>query len=383
MGMADSRESGPEPRISADTAESSALLETYFSSARQLFMRSLEPGGKPIKRHFALCGSTIELAFTDERLLPYLTQALEHLSIATAESPALTVCIWDDVTTNTELPAPPWFGYAVQDKGGNIEGLYTNRGDVRGFSSNRISTAYNWSANALSLYDRNEGIALYWTRNARVLPAYETSAPLRTILNWWAEERNFHFAHGAAVGTSHGGVLIAGKGGSGKSTAALAALKSGLLYVSDDYCLVTAEPAPAAYSVFSSAKVDPDNIFRVEHVAPARGNTGNPHDDKAVFFLYPRFAGQITPGFPLRAILLPRISGKRDSILSPASKQDCIRALTLSTMCQFPGAGKKAVDILLRLAEALPCYYLEFGTDLAQAPDLILELLDKGREGKL
>jgi hypothetical protein len=340
-------------------------------------MRTQEPGGKPIKRHFALCGSTIELIFSDERLLPYITPALEHLASAAAEIPALKVCIWDNVTTNTVLPAPPWFGYAVQDKVGNIEGLYTTRGDVRGFSSSRIRTAYNWSANALSMYDRNEGTAFYWTRDARVLPAYETSAPLRTILNWWAEERNFHFAHGAAVGTARGGVLIAGKGGSGKSTAALASLKSGLLYVSDDYCLVTAEPAPAAYSVFSSAKVDPGNVFRVAHVAPARGNTGNPHDDKAVFFLYPRFAGQITAGFPLRAILLPRITGKTDSTLSPASRQDCIRALTLSTMCQFPGAGKKAVEVMLRLAEVLPCYYLEFGTDLTQTPALIHELLEK------
>jgi hypothetical protein len=375
--MANSRESGREPSISACIAESNALLETYFNSARQLFMRAQEPGGKSVKRYFTLCGSIIELVFTDEQLLPYFTPALEHLSIAVAESPALTVCIWDDVTTNTALPAPPWFGYAVQDKVGNIEGLYTSRGDVRGFISSRIRTAYNWSANALSMYDRNEGTAFYWTRDALVLPAYETSAPLRTILNWWAEERNFHFAHGAAVGTAHGGVLIAGKGGSGKSTAALASLKSGLLYVSDDYCLVTAEPAPAAYSVFSSAKVDPDNIFRVEHVASARGNTGNQHDEKTVFFLYPQFAGQITSGFPLRAILLPRITGNRDSALRPASRTACLKALTLSTMCQFPGAGKKTVDIMLRLAEALPCYYLDFGTDLTQAPALIRELLEK------
>jgi len=101
-------------------------------------------------------------------------------------------------------------------------------------------------------------------------------------------------------------------------------------------------------------------------------------DEKAVFFLYPHFAGQITAGFPLRAILLPRITNRPDSSLSPASNQDCIRALTLSTICQFPGAGKKAVDIMLRLAGVLPGYYLDFGTDLSQTPELILDLLDKG-----
>jgi hypothetical protein len=369
--------SGRGSLISPGTPESDALLDSYFILARRLFEQSQKSNGKTIKRHFTLCGSSIELIFSDERLLPYITPALEHLSIAVDAYPALKVCIWDDVTTNTAMPAPPWFGYAVREKGGKIEGVYTNRGDVRGFYSNRISTAFNWSANALSMYDRHEGIALYWTRDVQALPAYETSAPLRTILNWWAEGRNCHFAHGAAVGTVRGGVLLAGKGGSGKSTAALASLKSGLLYVSDDYCIVTSEPVPAVYSVFSSAKVDPNNVFSIEHLKHARSNAGNQHDEKVVYFLHPQFANLITEGFPLRAILLPTITGERDSALKPASLRDCIRALTISTMCQFPGAGKKAVDIMLRLAQTLPCYYLEFGTDVAQAPDLIVELLAK------
>ena len=363
------------PLLSTGTAESDALLDAYFISARRLFESSQKAGGKTVRRHFALCGSTIELIFSDERLLPCITPALEHLSSAAAAHPALKIYIWDNVTTNTALPAPPWFGYAVQDRGGKIEGVYTNRGDVRGFNNSRISTAFNWSANALSMYDRNEGIALYWTRDTLALPSYETSAPLRTILNWWAEGLNCHFAHGAAVGNTLGGVLLAGKGGSGKSTAALACLKSGLLYVSDDYCLVTSDPVPAAYSVFSSAKVDPDNAFNVEHIATARSNAVNLNDEKMVYFLYPQFGKQITAGFPLRAILLPTITGKPDSILKPASRRDCLRALTISTMCQFPGAGKKVVDIMLSLAETLPCYYLEFGTDTTQVSDLILELL--------
>jgi hypothetical protein len=373
----DSRGTVQEPLLSTRSAESNALLDTYFGSARKLFLSAQEAGGKPVKRHFTLCGSTIELIFANERLLPYITPALEHLSVPAAESPALTVCIWDDVTTNTVMPAPPWEGYAVQGKSDHLEGLYTNRGDVRGFNSKRIKTAYNWSANALSMYDHNEDMAIYWTRDACDLPAYETSAPLRTILNWWAQKSNCHFAHGAAVGNACGGVLLAGKGGSGKSTAALASLKSGLLYVSDDYCLVSAEPVPTAYSVFSSAKVDPGNLFRVDHILPSRGRTGNKYDDKEVFFLYPRFAEQVTSGFLLRAILLPRITGRRDSMLSPASPADGIRALTISTMCQFPGAGKKMVDIMVRLAEALPCYHLDFGTDLAQIPALILDLLER------
>lgn len=357
--------------------ESDALLDNYLNSVREQFTRALESGGKPIKKYFTLCGSIIELIFPNDKLLPYITPALEHLAISADESPALRICVWDDVTTNTLMPAPPWSGYSVQANGGNIEGVYTNRGDIRGFSNSKIKTAFNYSANALSMNDCKEKIGYYWTQDAQDLPAYETSAPLRTILNWWVQESGFHFVHGAAVGTKRGGVLLTGKGGSGKSTAALACLNSGLLYVSDDYCVVSAEPVPAAYSVFSSAKLDPGNVFRNEYMATTRVTTGNKHDDKEVFFLYPRFSEQITSSFPLRAILLPRITGKPDSALIPATPADCVKALILSTICQFPGAGKKAVDIMLRLAKTLPVYYLDFGTDVAQAPKLISDLLEK------
>ena len=377
----DNRDIGREPLAAVAPAESHALLDAYFNSAQKLFISAQASRTGPVKRYFTLCGKTIELIFANETLLPYITPALEHIAAPSTESPALQVFIWDDVTTDTVMPAPPWFGYAVQKQSGHLEGLYTKRGDVRGFSSSHIKTAYNWSANALSMYDCNERVALYWTRDARDLPAYETSAPIRNILNWWAQEHNYHFAHGAAVGTAKGGVLLAGKGGSGKSTAALACLNSGLLYASDDYCLVSADPVPSAYSIFSSAKVDPGNIFRVEHIGPSRGRTGNKYDDKEVFFLYPRFADRIITGFPLRAILLPRITGKPESSISPATQTDGVKALIISTMCQFPGAGKKVVDVMQRLAGALPSYHLDFGTDPAQVPSLILDLLDKRKDG--
>ena len=93
--------------------ESNVLLDNYLNSVRELFARALALGGKPIKKYFTLCGSAIELIFPDDRLLPYIIPALEHLSIAAAQSPALTIRVWDDVTTDTIMPDPPWSGCAV------------------------------------------------------------------------------------------------------------------------------------------------------------------------------------------------------------------------------------------------------------------------------
>ena len=82
----------------------------------------------------------------------------------------------------------------------------------------------------------------------------------------------------------HGGVLLAGKGGSGKSTTALTCLNSELQYVSDDYCVVVAQPSPFAYNLYCTAKVRADNTHRVPHLMPTVSNGNRLGDEKALFF---------------------------------------------------------------------------------------------------
>jgi hypothetical protein len=256
--------------------------------------------------------------------------------------------------------------------------VYTKRGDVRGFSDHRIYTSYNWDANALSILDRKRNLALYWTCNAHRLPNYEASAPLRTIFHWWVNQFGFQFVHSGAVGTVRGGVLLAGKGGSGKSTTALTCLNSELLYVSDDYCLISADQIPYACCIYSSAKLNADNIQRIPYVMPTISNNDRADKEKAVFFLYPHFAKKIAGRFPVRAILLPRIVGGLKTSLIPAPPVEALKSLALSTMSQLAGAGRDSLAIMNRLVHLVPCYHLELGTDLTQIPEVISGLLERG-----
>ena len=340
----------------------------FFEKTYRIFQKAEDSVGSEGRR-YTICGKDIELRFAGVGLIPFVTPALEHLSTRSEEIPSLTVCIWDDVSTQTSMPPPPWAGY----------GVYTRRGDVRGFSDSRIYISYNWDANALSLLDRQRGLALYWTYNAHRLPSYESSAPLRTILHWWMNQFGFQFVHSGAVGNPQGGVLLAGKGGSGKSTTALTCLDSELMYVSDDYCLISADPEPYASCVYSSAKVNADNIQRVPQLMPTLSNMDrmDKGKEKAVFFLYPYFAKKIIAGFPVRAILLPRVSGGRETSLNPASSVEALKALALSTMSQLTGAGRESLQIMHRLVQQLPCYHLELGTALTGIPDVISALLEK------
>ncbi len=340
--------------------------EAFFETSLHVYQLAEKTAGASVERFYTLGREKVCLRFAGPALIPFFTRALDHIAAEPSHTPALAVCIWDDVSTQTRMPPPPWSGYEV----------YTRRGDVLGFNNDRICTAYNWSAASLSVLDKRNNLALYWTHDARNLPSYEISAPLRTILHWTMNRHGLQFVHGGAVGTSRGGVLIAGKGGSGKSTTVLSCLNTDMLYVSDDYCLIAAEPVPYAYSIYSSAKLNADNIQRVPHLMPTLSNRERMDKEKAVFFLYPYFEERITTGFPVRALLLPNIKEKTDTTLTPASRMEALKALAMSTMSQLAQAGKDSIQIMHRFVNQIPCYHLNLGTDLTRIPNVIAGLIN-------
>jgi hypothetical protein len=368
--MATEPTGSPEPPFE----EVQVDLTAFFEKTYRIFQMAEDSAGAE-ERTYNICGKIITLRFAGSGLLPFITPALEHLSTQSDETSSLTVCIWDDVSTDTKMPPPPWLGLTALGSGGNFKGIYTRRGDVRGFSDSRIYTSYNWDANALSILDKQRGLALYWTYNAHRLPSYESSAPLRTIFHWWMTQFGFQFVHSGAVGYLHGGVLLAGKGGSGKSTTALTCLASDLLYVSDDYCLISTDPEAYVYCIYSSAKLNADNIQRVPHVLSTISNLDRIDFEKAVFFLYPFAAQKIVKGFPVRAILLPGIAGIHETRLRPASPLEALSAIALSTMSQLARAGQASLQIMHRLVYQVPCYHLELGTELTRIPQVIAGLL--------
>jgi hypothetical protein len=368
-----------EPAGPPDTSiqERDTSPEAFFETAYRIFQKAERTTGVSIERFYNIGGRSMRLCLAGSSLIPSFIQAIEHLKTEPVLKPALTICIWDDVSTHTRMPPPPWGKYTVFNPNGDMQSVYTRRGDVRGFNNDRICTAYNWSAAALSMLDKRNSLALYWTYDARQLPSYEISAPLRTILHWWMNHHGLQFVHSGAVGTSRGGVLLAGKGGSGKSTTVLSCLSKDMLYVSDDYCLIAADPVPYAYGIYSSAKLNADNIQRVPHLMPTLSNRDCMDKEKAVFFLYPYFAKKIATGFPVRAILLPRISGGIKTTLTPASPMEALKALALSTMSQLARAGRESVQIMHLFVHRVPCYHLDLGTDLTRIPNVIGGLINE------
>lgn len=339
--------------------------EAYFNAVLLAFRQAELVAGSEV-REYRIGRSTVRQNFAGHALISRLTPALEHLGhvpLTDQQAPDLTVCVWDSASTSVALPPFPWSPNA-----------YEVRGAVRGYNDGRIFTAYEPGVNILNMLDTTRAIALYWVADAATIPYWESSFPMRTVLNWHYERTPFQLVHAGAVGLLSGGVLIAGKSGSGKSTTTLACLDSNLLYLGDDYTMVDIEQA-YVYSVYNTAKVESDNLHRLPVVLDKISNPEHLDSQKALIFLHDQLAHKLTHGFPIKAILTPVVSGKTDTYLRKVSASAALFALAPSTVFNLPGVRNATFDKIVKLVKSIPCYSLEAGTDLSQIPDTILQLL--------
>src|SRR5579859_3591349 len=176
----------------------------FFEAAHQAFQSALAHVGSR-QAHFVIGGQTVRLWFAGPAWLPQFTAALAHRAAAPAARPDLTIGIWDDASTGTKMLPPPW---SADD--------YSARGEIATYCDAHYRAGYQTDAGLLSLLDSRQGLGLVWAANAARLPRYELTFPARSILYWWAQFQGLQMTHAGAVGHAAGGVLLVGKGGSGK-----------------------------------------------------------------------------------------------------------------------------------------------------------------------
>src|SRR5438552_12245473 len=274
----------------------------FFQVVHEKFQKAERNAGGPVDAFCEMAGYKIRLRFAGPALVPFILPALGHLIVAPYSAPALTICLWDSVSTRTKMPPPPW-----------SESDYTPAGRIDRYTDDRIYTAFSLWRDVLSLLDTKRNLAIYWVPDARRVPYFESGAPLLTILHWWMGCRQRQLIHAGAVGSAQGGVLLVGKGGSGKSSTCLLCLDSPLLYAGDDYCLITTRSAPHVHSIYSSGKVDAKDIGRFPFLASALNNGDRLDREKALYFLYPHFQGKISAGFPIWAILFQCVTCRMET----------------------------------------------------------------------
>ena len=349
------------PAHISDNEQASRSVE-YFESVYELFKSAQQVTGA-IERRYVIGGFRVRLSFAGDALLS-LTRALEHLAVDDDDAtPDLTICLWDSESTGQRMVARPW-----------QEDDFLARGVIQGYNTERIYTAFQHGSGAVNVLDTERNLGVFWAPDAK-LPYWEYGSPLRSILHWWLLSQGLQLVHAAAVGNSSGGVLIGGKGGSGKSTTALVCLESKLAYVGDDYTLLATDHGSVVHSLYNSAKLNSDHVQRFPTLLPKIANPDRLADEKALLFVNEHYPAKVANRLPVRAILLPRVTGLPDTQYKRVSVAMALAALAPSTIFQLPRAGNEALKFLATFARHLPCYSLEVGTNLSTIPPAIERIL--------
>ena len=324
----------------------------------------LPPGGRrrhrsPARFFRVAAGRVVCLRFVGPELVKVLAPAFAHLACESVALPDLTICCWDDASANVRTAEPP----GLIDR----EGVDFIDGSVR--------VAWEPARRSLEAFDHSSRLALLRFSEVAAVPAWERATPARKILHWWASGLGMQLVHAAAVGTPRGGILLVGRGGSGKSTTALACVGSSLGYTADDYCLLSFDGLPRVHGLYATAKADAASVARLPRLQSAFAGATLHVGEKSVVFVPHDFPQSMLESFPLRAIVVPRITGAEECRIEPIAPAKALRALAPSTLFQLPGDRAGTLARLASLVRIVPCYELALSPDPATAQPLLASLI--------
>ncbi len=347
----------------ADRAIARERFDEFFDRALEAHRRAELTCGGPARRSFRIAGAAIEFRLAHPGLAPVFCDALAHIEIPADGKPDFTFHIWDAASSGIDAPPACW----------SRDDLIVY-GEIPAFIDAERYLLVDLDRAMVGAANRRLRKAAVWLRSPDHVAGLDRSAPLPTLLNWLASETGHFTVHAASVGRPEGGVLIVGQSGAGKSHTALACLDSDLLYVADDRCLLGTHGCPTSGSLYSTARLYETDLHRFPLLKAS--DAIHARDGKALFFLHPIAPEWLSPGFPIKAVLFPQPSGRRDTKVGPAPAGRALLCLGSDSALRSPSVGNTFLKRLAAVLRTVPCFRLETGTDMAQIPSTIVSLLD-------
>lgn len=351
----------PESKLS----DSQRRFDEFYSEGLERYARAEAAAGGRCRRRFRIAGATVEFRFAGPALVAALSDAFAHLETGALGEPDFAYHIYDEASTGVGPPRVRW-EIAEQFAHGEVPSLIDAERYLQVEQPRRRVIAGR----------RPSRNALVWLASLERVAEWERAAPLLTLINWWASGRGYFRIHGGAVGRPDGGVLIAGPGGAGKSHTAISCFDSDLLYAGDDHCLFGTSDNPSVASIYSTAKLFWADLHRFPILERRRADAVGTPEGKAIFFLDTIVPARLAAGFPLKAVLLPKPSGHRDTTVAAGSVFAALLHLGPESALRWPSLGRTGFTKLAASLRSLPCYRIETGTDIGQIPRVIASLLD-------
>jgi hypothetical protein len=340
-------------------------FDSFLGNALDAHAQAEAAAGGPVRRHFRMAEAELEFRLAHPAIGPLFCDALAHIEIVPQGEPDFTFHIWDQASSGIEHPPACW----------DLDELY-GHGEIAAVIDDERYLQVDLNRAMVVAADRRLRKAAVWLRSPAHLAEWEYATPLVTLINWWASGSGRLNIHAGAVGRPDGGILIVGRPGAGKSNTAIACLDSDLFYAADDHCLLDTKGSPSIASIYSSAKLYESDLQRFPIFQPCKENAARTHVGKAIFFLDRIVPDRLSPGFPIRAVVLPKPSGRRDTALRPMPASAALLLLGPYNALRWPTGGRTSLASLAATLRSLPCFCLETGTDMSQIPKTIASLLD-------
>ncbi|MDR2841466.1 MAG: hypothetical protein LBV75_09480, partial [Paludibacter sp.] len=139
------------------------------------------------------------------------------------------------------------------------------------------------------------------------------------------------FTHSAAVGIDGKGVLLAARGGGGKSTLAISAMLDNFQYVSDDYSILnkTADGL-YAYPIYSTVNMFPPMKAKMKTLVAEYMYNNYWHPQKLTMSIHAHH-DQFVKKLPVYAVIFPKISDVDMPSIEPMDKGKAIVQMAHST----------------------------------------------------
>jgi hypothetical protein len=361
------RRSVPIRGVSGDAA---------FGAMQTAFQAALDAGSDEVSTtDYTLAGATVRMRIVGERLAESIGSAFRHLAMAdTPERPQLVVDLWDEHTTGVACPR------AIEEIAEDMTG-WREAGFALTVGTPEDRRVGHLLPDVRVWMDREAAHVVGCVADAGRLSVLYRGMPLHFQLLLWHADRGIPVVHAALVSRGDRGVLFVGKGGTGKTTSALACLSSGFRFLADDYVGIEQLESCqfAGHSLYESVWITTDNATRFTHFSPHAEQPGFPAvADRQLIQLYDVAPGRLDQTARIRAVVATELSSEKGSTIGLVPKGKALFALAPSSMLQLPVSGRAILERMAELVQHTPSYRLSVGRDVAALPSLVDELLEQG-----
>jgi len=278
-----------------------------------------------------------------------------------------TLAILSGSTLPGAIP-PPWNLPHTSPR--HLERLHVD--EARG-----LRAFYDIDRRFWSIADAATRRGLFWIADTATVPFWEEAAPFKVIFNWLLAATPATLVHAGVVAHHGRGVLVAGPGGSGKSTTVMAAVAAGLGTCGDDLVVVDeAEGMWMAHALYDAVKFFPADHGRVP--ALFREADARPCGDKQLVRYSDVAPGQLVRHVPIAALVQCVISGEPTTTITSLAPGAMLRALGPPTAFLLRGAEQETLRKAAALVRSVPAFRLALGADPAEAVARLRAWIEEG-----